>query len=175
MSLLLLNTTKFLKTGDRQAFQALYLQYEKEFQCYARKLTGNLYAEDLIQLTCIQVLEYNGRNKDPADFNFKNFFCRSLHNTFINLCRKKDIVTCELIDKYSPAHQEYEERNLKPLLSHIEKHLNPTQKRVMYMRMQGIKYRRIAIIMGVNMNTARGIFRYGQIILKKYEKEILEM
>jgi len=173
MNLERLNTTKFLKTGDRQAFAWLYLRHIDDFRTYARKLTGR-YAEDLIQLTCLQVLTYDGRAKDPAEFHFKNFFCRSLHNTFIDLCRREK-PTWEIPRDYAPPDWPYEEVNLKPLLSHIEKYLTPAQKQVMYLRMRGIKYKHISVIMGVSSNTARGMFRYAQITLNKFAAEILEL
>ncbi len=175
MDLIRLNTTKFLKTGDRGAFTWLYLHSEGKFKQYAKHLTGGRYAEDLIQLTCLQVLQYNGREKDPAEFNFASFFARSLHNTFLDLCRRNHVITHELHENCVIVDEEYEERNLKPLLSCVEEHLTPTQKQVIYLRMQGIKYRHIAIIMGININTARGIFRYAQKTLVKYEKRILEL
>lgn len=167
------NTIAFLKSGNRKAFEFLYLRYEEEFKRYAFILTGGHYADDLLQLTCLQIMQYDGRHKDPKKFDFKNFFCRSLHNTMINLYRTKKPTAID-IDLVPLADSgPYVEDNYGPLLHYVEKLLTPAQKKVIYMRMDGVKFKHIAREMGISMNTAVGIFRYSRMKLAPYKTQIL--
>lgn len=167
-------TAKFLQSGDREAFEWLYLKHRKAFERYAHILTGGVNPQDLIQLVCLQVLQYDGRHKDPATFRFESFFARSLRNTLINLHRTRREVH-ELPEEYALADTVYKEKNLQPLVYHIEKYLTPVQKQVTYLRMQGVKFKFICLAMGLKKNTAVGIFRQSRMVLKKFEKEILEL
>ncbi len=165
------NTAKFLKTGDRQAFQWLFLKYEAGFRHYADILTNGNGPDDLIQLTCLQMLEYDGRHKDPAKFYFNSFFSRSIHNTFIDQYRKRKPVY-ELLDYLDYPDRNYIEHSMEPLIRFSEILLTEDQKKVMYYRMKGIKFKHIAKKMGISPNTATGLFRYGRMKLQNYREQI---
>lgn len=177
MSPITTNTIAFLKTGNRKAFEFLYLDSLDEIKRYATFLTGGRYAEDLIQVTCLQVLQYDGKNKDPAKFNFRAFFCRSLHNTFVSQYRTKKPGHLD-IDEFSmagPDYGKYTEKNYEPLLRCIEALLTEDQKEVIYLRMKGVMFKDIARILDINPNTATGSFRYSRMKLAPYKKEILDL
>lgn len=169
------NTIEFLRNRSRKAFEFLYLLNEREFKRYAGILTGGQYAEDLVQLVCLQLLEYDGAHKNPDEFNFKKFFCRSLHNTLINLYRTRkpshlDIDEIQIADPGPDTENDY-----KPLILHIEKFLTWDQRDVMYLRMKGVMFKDIAKIKNINSNTATGMFRYGRMKLAPYKEKILNL
>jgi RNA polymerase sigma factor (sigma-70 family) len=171
--------SKFLKNGDRDSFEFLYLKYEKDFKRYAalNLVSPGIDTDDLIQDTIVKILSNPPVGKKASGFNFKSYFGRSIHNTFIDQVRT--------VKRNRDIHWFYDEDALLKVIDipYFEPNygafylrmneLTLNQKRVLELRLQGYKYREISESMSICMNTVRGMFRYASLKLIEHREEIL--
>lgn len=154
-----------LQQGENGAWRQVYLKYKDDLLTVARSLVNDINtAEDCLQEVFVR-LASNGCN---VRTNLKAYLLSSVVNQARTHIRRRNAQSnCQVNmsrlgrDSADPANALAENDEIEAVTRALEK-LPLEQREVVVLHLQGdMKFRRIAAILGVSINTVQSRYRYG--------------
>lgn len=154
------------RSGNKAAFQKIYLEHYRFLYNYCRKFTTDTcLVEDLIQDLFINILIRKDRLSDTD--NIRLYLFSSIRKSLFKALNAKEYKVTYLFDPVNPAfhfddgvdpnYGEKEEQNktLKALFMSVN-NLGARQKEIVYMKyFSGLNNKEIAKVLGVSYQTVR--------------------
>jgi len=154
-----------LQQGENGAWRQVYLKYKDDLLTIARSLVNDVNtAEDCLQEVFVR-LASNGCN---IRSNLKAYLLSSVVNQARTHLRRRNAQSnCQVNmpmlgrDSADPANAMAENDEIEAVTRALEK-LPLEQREVVVLHLQGdMKFRRIASMLGVSINTVQSRYRYG--------------
>ncbi|MDC6367536.1 MULTISPECIES: RNA polymerase sigma factor [Flavobacteriaceae] len=162
-----------LKTGDRNAYQSIYLMYYESLFKYVYHLCNNeALTEDLVQDTLMTL--WDKRRKLVTGKSLKSYLYTTAKNKFIDHYRKRknrsellEQLRMERIVELEYGETSLVEDRLKLLRQNIEK-LPPRKKEILLLsKIERLKHKEIAQLLDISERTVEAHIRQAMIYLKK--------
>lgn len=178
---------KTYKLGDKKALEILINKYKKDvFRFIYSKVRDREIADDIFQETFIKVIIALNKKSYNEDGKFLFWIFRVANNLMMDYFRLSDRrylfikindysnlennLTCEYIDTDELISLENKYKIIKEL---VQEKLLFEQRQVLELRFrEKMSFKKIALIQGVNINTALGRYRYAINKLKKEMKKL---
>ena len=167
-----------VKRGDRNAFKYVFEQYYNRLVAYITTYTHNkVISEDIVQQTFVNLWE--DREKININKSFQGYIYKIAYHRYIDSIKKEKKRSQKLNELWEHAlanriieDEEVTENRIIKLTSIIET-LPPKSKEVIMLnKVHGIKYKDIAIQMGISIKTVESHMRSAFIkIRKEFEKD----
>ncbi len=150
-----------LKSGDNKAFDYVMDKYYKQLCAYAFMLVKDRSnAEDIVQNVMV-ILWIKRKNINP-ELSLKNYLYTSIHNEFINQCRKSRPITA-LDEKYFEAVDyvlEENTQNIERLMDLVKKEIDnlpPKCRRIFLLnKKDGLTHVEISEFLNISVKTVEG-------------------
>ncbi len=167
---------KALQRGQDAAWRQIYLKYKDDLLTVARSLVCDIEtAEDCLQDVFVSLVSDGCRIRS----NLKGYLLSSVVNRARGHLRRRHAQSnCQVnmqtqrIDVTDPAHVLADDDQMKTVTRALEK-LSSEQREIIVLRLQGdMKFRQIAIMLDMSINTVQSRYRYGmeklrQLLTKK--------
>ena len=167
---------KDLQRGDNTAWRRIYLKYKDDLLTVARSLVNDLnIAEDCLQETFVMLVSDGCK----VQSNLKGYLLSCVVNRARDHLRRKEAqsnfqvnMRMHRIDLTNPAHILAEGDEIRAVIRALDK-LPIEQREVIVLHLQGdMKFRQIAKMLDMSMNTVQSRYRYGmeklrQLLTKK--------
>lgn len=167
---------KALQRGETDAWQRIYLKYKDDLLTIARSLVYDMNtAEDCLQ----QVFVLLASDRCKIRSNLKGYLLSSVVNRARDHLRRRDAQSnCQVnmqtrrVDGTDPAEVLAQNDEIRIVTRALEK-LPLEQREIIVLHLHGnMKFRQIAAILGMSINTVQSRYRYGmekmrQILTKK--------
>ncbi|WP_273274835.1 RNA polymerase sigma factor [Maribacter polysiphoniae] len=160
-----INAVKALKKGDRLAYKYLFHAYYNRLVAYITTYSHNrTQSEDIVQQTFINL--WINREKLDDTQSPKGYLYAIAHNIFIdtiNASKKKDTIMTEiweraLRDRIEEDSEAQEKRIQK--IKYVIENLPPECRKIIHMnKIQGIKYKEIALELKISIKTVESQMR----------------
>ncbi|MDD7885491.1 RNA polymerase sigma factor [Flavivirga sp. 57AJ16] len=169
---------KAIKIGDRKAFKYIFEQYYNRLVAYITTYTHNkILSEDIVQQTFVVLWE--DREKININKSFQGYIYKIAYHRYIDSIKKEKRRSRKLNELWEHAlsnriieDKEVTEKRIIKLTSIIER-LPPKSKEVIMLnKVHGVKYKDIAIKMGISIKTVESHMRSAfKKIRKEFEKD----
>ncbi|WP_405291804.1 RNA polymerase sigma factor [Algibacter sp. Ld11] len=159
------DAVKAFKEGDKKAFSYLFNLYYDRLVAYVIIYTHNkMSAEDIVQQTFVDL--WKDREKLLEVKSPKNYLYAIAHNRYVDSMKKQKKQTKLLDSIYEKALRDRIEEDKEALdnrikrMNEIIESLPPKCKEILKMnKIQGIKYKEIAVKMGISIKTVEAQMR----------------
>jgi RNA polymerase sigma-70 factor (ECF subfamily) len=164
--------------GNDYAFEVLLKKYKKKARNLLYPYIGNdPIMDDVLQEATIKISKHIKQNKYVENGKFLNLLTKTAYNSFIDHYRKKkksntiSINGLEHIIEQISDNSNDKELVYQDLIKASKQLSNDQQLVIKLHYLKGLKYKEIANLMGISVNTVLGIGRYAIINLRKICKK----
>lgn len=173
-----------IRTGDLEAFEELYRQYYVYLCLIARHIAGNPSdAEEIVSDVFIRL--WKNRERTEITFSIKAYLVKAVYNTSFNYIEQKKAIQTlpDSIDTSDfkllawesdyPLGQLYEQ-DIRNILEHSISSLPEGCREIFLLsRNDNLKYREIALKLGISVNTVKTQLRIALSRLRQDLKDYL--
>ena len=175
----LIHLLEQFKTGDRVAFERIYMEYSPKVYRFSQRYMNNICdIEEIVQDVFVRL--WDARMNINSTLNFDNYLFTITRNLIFNRHRARvnevyvqDTVLASFEKEYDISEDEIIAQDLSQYIDKIIEQLPPKQQEVFNLsRRQMLTYREIAQQLGISEKTVEAhIYQSLKFIRKELERE----